>query len=172
MKTPLSIRLSVVALMVVMFPVLTCVAAGSFGVGARLHADHSVFTELPFDDGDLSYALTCEFHDKNAYWQLGVSYAPAPGTNGTDFVVTPQLNLIVKDRYWRAGIGILDSYIEMDNGENDWTDVYFQFLTGLHMPLFGMEFDVFAYYPFGDWGDISDFDFDDLDYGGCLTFPF
>ena len=153
-------------------PVRNATAGGIIGAGVRRHSQHSVFKELPFDDGDLSYGIAYEHHDQNAYWQLAVAYAPQPGTNGVDFVVTPQINLIVKDRIWRAGIGVLDSYIEMEDGESDWSDVYFQFLTGIHLPVFGGQFDILAYYPFGEWGDIGDFDFDDLDYGAWLTFSF
>jgi len=170
-KAPVPI-VAVVILALLFLTVRVSFAEGAFGAGVRRHAQHSVFEDLPFDDGDLSYGIAYEYHDKKAYWQLGVGYAPQPGTNGVDYVVTPQLNLIVKDRVWRAGIGVLDRYVEMEDGENDWTDVYFQFLTGIHLPVFGMDFDVLAFYPFAEWGDISDFDFDDIDYGAWLTFSF
>jgi len=172
MKTNLKTACVVAFLIATIIPTCVSFAGGVLGAGLRRHSEHSVAEDLPLDDGDLSSGLCYEIHDRKGYWQLGVTYAPQPGTNGIDFVVTPQLNLIVKDKAWRAGVGILDSYVEMEDGESDWTDVYYQFLTGLHFPIGGMQLDVTAYYPFTDWGDISDFDFDDLDYGAWLTFSF
>jgi len=142
------------------------------GAGARWHVNHTVFEELPFDDGDLSYGLAYEYHDEAAYWQLAVHYTPDAGTNGTDYVVTPQINLIFKDRIWRLGVGALDSYVAAEDGGGDWGDVYWQLLTGLNLPLFRFQLNANAFYVFESWSDLDDFDTDDLEYGFWLTYPF
>ena len=62
----------------------------TFAVGARLHTDHSDFLELPFDEGDISYAAAYEYHEDNAYWQIAVTFTPDPsGTPATENVITP-----------------------------------------------------------------------------------
>jgi hypothetical protein len=150
------------------------VRAGShhWGLGGRYHVDHSEFAELPFGDGDVGYGLVYEFHDGPAYWQLGASYAPdITGTNAVDTVITPFANLILKDGFWRAGAGLLGSYIDGES-DSDWTDPYWQLLLGVGIPLFGLNLDVQALYSFESWSDIGAFDMDDIEYGAWLTFAF
>lgn len=142
-------------------------------VGARQHAAHSEFEELPFDDGDISYGVAYEYHEMTGYWQVALDYAPdVSGTNSTDYVVTPQISLIFKDRAWRGGLGLLKSYIRDNDGEADWTDFYWQMILGLDIPLLGMEFNVLAYYVFEEWGEVGDFDVDELEFGAWLKFSF
>jgi len=147
-------------------------AENRFSVGVRRHADHSVYTELPFDDGDLSYGIAYEIHEEQAYWQLAVEYAPdISGTNPVDFAVTPQLNLLFKDRCWLGGLGVLTSYVAGDDGD-EWTDLYWQFIFGLQLGTSRKpEIDVLAYYPFENWSDIGDFDAQDIEFGLWLCFP-
>jgi hypothetical protein len=144
-----------------------------FALGARYHANHSAFDKLPYDDGDLSYGAFYQYHDGPAYWQLGGSYAfDATKLESTDYVITPELDLIVKDKMWRAGLGILDSYVRDSEAGGDWTDVYWQFIAGIQFPLFGFSFDAQAYYPFKGWGDLGDFEFADIEFGLLINFPF
>jgi len=148
-------------------------SGSKFGVGGRWHRSHSVYTELPFDDGDLAYGLTYEIHENDAYWQVAVTYAPdITGTNSVDSAITPQLNLILKDGRWRGGVGALSSYT-MSDDEDDWTDIYWQFILGLHLGSSSRPgIDVLAYYPFESWSDLGDFDARDIEFGLwlCMTF--
>ncbi len=148
-----------------------------FGAGVRVHAEHSEFEELPFEDEDLSYGAVYEYHAEDAYWQIACMYAPDPGGRAgiVDYVITPQLNLILKDKIWRGGLGILGSYIEFedDAGDSDWTDVYWQFILGINVPFFfGMNVEAAAYYPFEDWNELSDMDTDDIEYGAWISHAF
>ena len=141
--------------------------------GARLHMDNSVSDDIPFGDDDISVLLGYEYHEDAAFWQLAVGYTPdVDSALGVDYVVTPQMNLIIKDNMWRAGFGALWSYVKPDVGKSDWTDVYWQFLLGINLPVMGLSMDVNAYYPFEDWGDLGDFDFSDVEYGVLFGYQF
>lgn len=149
----------------------------AFGVGVRSHSLHSVFEELPYDDGDLSYGLAYEYHEGSAYWQLAVDYSTdASRTNTVDTVITPQLNLIFKDRFYRGGLGVLSSYITYSGDDpslkDDWTDVYYQFLLGISIPAGSLAIDVMAAYPFADWGDLGDFEAGDIEVQGWIKYLF
>lgn len=148
-------------------------SGSKFGVGGRWHRSHSLFTELPFDDGDLAYGLSYEVHESEAYWQVAVTYAPdVTGTNSADTAITPQLSLILKDSYWRGGVGVLSSYITSDD-EDDWTDIYWQFILGVHLGASSRSgIDVLAYYPFESWSDLGDFDARDIEFGLWFSFSF
>ncbi len=137
--------------------------------GVRRHVDHSVFEELPFDDGDVSYILGCEFHDQNGYWQLLLGYTSEVGSNVVDYVVTPQINLILQDRGWQAGVGALSSYIATE-ASTDWTDIYWQFILGYTVRLPVLAFDILAYYPFESWSVLRDFDGSDIEFGILLRY--
>ena len=158
------------------------------GVGLRHHATPSVFTDYPFEDGDMSYGISYELNDAAGYWQIAVEYAAntaASRTNSADYVVTPQLNLVIEDNFWRAGVGIAANYIEYETDavaaseadanteaslENGWSDVYYQFLLGVCLPLGSMSLDIFAAYPFDDWGALDDFDANDIEIALWLKF--
>jgi hypothetical protein len=156
---------------------LTAVAASphQFGLGARYHMQHSVFTELPFDEGDMSYALCYEYHSEVAFWQIVADIAPdvtgtSNATSEVDYLITPQLNLVFKDRGFVGGIGVLTSYVHDD--DPDWLGPYGQFLLGVELPIKRVRVELLAYYPFEDFGAIEDFDFEDVEYGGFLMFTF
>ena len=142
--------------------------------GLRYHKDHSVFEELPFGDGDLSYSLGYEYHTSDYYLQLAADYCPdATGTNDIKFVATPQANIFVTDGPWEAGLGILDSYISDDNDATEkWTSIYWQLILGVTFPVFKFPVRLQALYPFESWGDISDFKFKDVEYGAALKYSF
>ncbi len=142
-------------------------------IGTRWHINHSEFDSLPFDQGDFSYLVAYECHGDIAFWQLGIDYAPDPsGDKSADYVLTPQISLIVNDRFWRGGIGALKSYIASDKGDN-WMDVYWQFNFGIHIPFSGrIGLDVNSYYVFEEWDKIKEFDTSDIELGVLLNFKF
>jgi hypothetical protein len=158
----------------------------SITAGGYIHTDHSVYTDLPYGNGDISYMLAYEYAERLALWQLGVGFAPhVTGTRdedsaedgaepvGTDLVVTPQLNLLFKDRWFRGGTGILGSYIRNDDGEGDWIGPYWQLLLGLDFEL-SSSFAVGgnAHYVMKNWDDIVDFKFGDIEYSVLLSYRF
>jgi hypothetical protein len=143
------------------------------GLGARWHVQHSAFEDLPFEDGDLTYTLGYEYHDKAGYWQLLLGYTPEVGEGDlVDYVITPQLNLIIQDRIFLAGTGILGSYVESKDEGGDWTSVYWQFMLGFEIPLGAVKLEILAYYPFEGFSDLDEFDFSDIEYGGSLKYYF
>jgi len=143
-------------------------------LGLRRHAEHASFHELPFGNGDLSYAAGYELHTSAALWQLALDYAPdVTRSNDVHALFTPQLNLMFKDRIWRAGVGVLDSYIERRGPASDeWTSPYWQFLFGVSVPIHKFALGATVYYPFAHWGALGEFDFRDLDYGVSLSYMF
>lgn len=152
----------------------------SLSLGGRYHTENSVFTDLPYGNADISYALAYTFAQENVGLQLGANYASdvsgardAPNTNLTDFVVTPQVNLILKDRVFRGGVGLLTSYIRDDSGESDWLSPYWQLLLGLNLP-FGkyLSLDGNVYYVLEKWSKIADFRIKELEYGLWLNYSF
>ena len=169
--------------------IVTCVLASglmlyadefsAISVGARRHMDHSVFLDLPFGDEDFSYALAYEYHEDIGYWQIAVNYMPDPsGTAGTnsadsiDYVITPQINLIIKDGPWRGGLGALRSYIHDKEKGGDWPDLYWQFILGVHLPVMAVQIDVHAFYVFEDWDMLDEFEFKDVEFGIWLNYTF
>lgn len=151
-------------------------ATQKFSVGARRHVEHSVFDQLPFDAGDISYGVAYEYHEDAAYWQIALSFCPHPrgasATNSVDYVYTPQLNLVFRDGIWRGGLGILTSYLKPDEGESEWTSLYYQFLLGLQFPVAGLELDIQAFYTFEKWSLLDAFEVDDIEFGIWLTYTF
>jgi hypothetical protein len=156
-------------------------ASHALAAGARYHARHSQYVELPFDKGDISYLLGYEYQEAAAFWQLLVGYAPSIGEGtdgrglGVDSVVTPQINLFFEDRNWLAGVGVLASYIILDDKviadperEDDWTDVYWQVMLGYQIPLKIYNIEIMAYYPFEKWNTFRDFEGRDIEFGLLL----
>ena len=143
------------------------------GMGMVYHKAHSDFEDLPFRDGDLTYTMSYEYHEGIGYWLLGIGFTPSiDGNSDIDHVITPELSLVIKDRIYRAGIGILKSYISDKNDEIDDTDIYYRFNLGLNLP-FSTHFcvDMNALYVFEKWRDI-DFEFGDIEYGIIFNYIF
>lgn len=151
-------------------------AAGGqvLSLGARYHQAHSAFVDLPFEDGDISYTAAYEYHDKDAFWQLGVDVTPEVGEgNDVDYAVTPQLNLLLKDRIFQGGLGILSTYTRDAAGKGDWMDLYWQFILGVALPLPGpLKVSANAYYTFEQWDALGDFKSEDLEYGVAVGYTF
>jgi len=172
----IKIMLSAFAILIVMQAPAS--AAQAISAGARYHMRHSEYAELPYDDGDLSYLLGYEYHENNAFWQLLVGYAPDITTGdedgtGAKSVVTPQLNLFFADGNWLGGVGILASYIDTEDSESsDWTDVYWQLMLGLQLPLPVLDVELMAYYPFEKWSTLSEFEAGDIEFGVQIKFKF
>lgn len=142
-------------------------------VGLTYHKAHSDFKALPFQDGDLSYGLYYEYHEGIGYWLMGADITPSIQDNAQiDRVITPRLSLIVKDRFYRAGIGVLKSYISDKEDLIDDTDLYYQLSLGLHLPLFNrIGLDLNTLYSLEKWRDI-DFEFKDLEFGLMVDYMF
>ncbi len=149
-------------------------------LGGRYHTENTLFTDLPFDHGDLSYALAYTFAERYLGLQLAVDVAPdvsgardAPRTNRTDLAVSPQAHLIVRDRFFRGGVGLLTSYLRDDQGDGDWLEPYWQLQLGLSLPLVrGFSLDAATYYVLEYWGDLAHFRGRDLEYGLWLNYTF
>lgn len=142
--------------------------------GARYHQSHTAFADLPFGEGDISYCAAYEFQDQDALWQLGVNITPELGDRkDIEYAVTPQLNLLLRDRIFRGGLGILSTYTRDSDGKGDWMDMYWQFILGIEIPLPG-PFVVSgnAYYVFDKWDALGDFDFENVEYGVSAGFRF
>lgn len=152
----------------------------SLSVGGRYHTENTIFTDLPYGNADLSYGLAYTFSEEHVGLKLGADFSPdvsgtrdAPHTNKTDYVITPQANIIVKDRIFRGGVGILTSYIRDDQGAGDWLDLYWQMMLGLCVPL-GRNISVEGniYYVLERWDKITDFRLKELEYGLWLNYNF
>ena len=123
---------------------------GKISVGARLHFDYAEFEKVPIKEEDYSYLLFYEVHNEFAYWQVGGSFTPGPEDNRFDHIITPQLNLIAKDRIYRIGVGALISNVKM-NDDSDWTRVYWQVIFGLGIPVGQFGIDLYGHYVFESW---------------------
>ena len=140
------------------------------GAGARYHPGHDTEMALPYDN-DTSYGIVYEYHEGDAYWQFAVSYADSMGSNEVDYVITPEINLLLSDNMWRGGMGVLAGYVE-SGATSDWSDVFYQFVLGFQIPVGPLSMDILAYYVFDDFGEIGEFEFDELEVGAWLTYKF
>lgn len=178
------------------------VQAGShfIDLGTRWHSESSAREDLPFGDGDMSYVIGYEYHENDAYWQLGLGIAPEvsaldveiPGTTNAatgrpltyeddtvDMVLTPQINLIFEKDIFFGGIGGYWSYVMREGklpdgtpAESDWSDFYGQVVVGLSFPVGSLKLDFATYYPFADFDPFSNFEFSELEYGALLKYQF
>jgi len=129
------------------------------GFGARSFSEHSLLTERPIaENGEWGYGLLYEYHESPALWQLVATYAP------DSEVLAPEVNLVYEDRGVRGGVGGIGFYQFGD--VNEWENWYWQMQLGFRFTLTRkVGADLAAYHVFESWNDLSDFDFDDLDYG-------
>ena len=146
----------------------------SVSAGGRYHVDSTVLPDLPYAEDDWSSLITFDVHEGAGYWQMGVDIGYGAGTNdNVSLVLTPQINLLAEDKGFVGGLGILGTFIQDDEAGDDWTDVYYQFSLGYDFRISGgLAFGAMAHYPFADWGDLGDFDTDDLEYSASLRFRF
>ena len=144
-------------------------------LGMRMHAENDTFGSAPvYGRDDLSYKVGYEYHEASAFWQLAANWTPrATGSPDTDWAAAPELNLLFKEGWFRAGAGALIDYVSRSDGNSDWTSVYWQFLAGVGIPL-GDAFtlDGYVYYPFSSWEHLNEFDVSSLEYGVNLGYKF
>ncbi len=150
----------------------TSVSTGKITAGVRLHDEFPGLPELPVEKDDLSYELMYEYHEGIGLWQIGAGYMPGPRDDRFNYLITPQVNLIFKDRIYRLGSGIMKTYVESDSGSS-WTDLYWQVIAGLGFS-FGDHFglDIYAHYVIENWKDIGDTDMAAVDYTAHLSISF
>lgn len=143
---------------------------------ARLHRENSVFESMPYGESDLGWLLAYEYHEGIGFWQTGVEFSNRPSKNQQiDYVLTPQINLILKDRIYRAGLGIRWNYLKsLDSDiENNWSDLYWQFAIGLAYPILDqLEVGAYSYYVFEEWSELDQFNVGDIEYGISISYQF
>lgn len=138
----------------------------------RLHDEFPGLADLPVEKNDVSYGLFYEYHEGIGYWQIGADYMPSPGTEGADYIVTPEINLILKDRIYRLGSGAMKSYVKGDDGRH-WTSIYWQVIAGFGIPLGDyFSIDIYAHYVFNSWKEFTDTDLNAVDYTAGFTLSF
>ncbi|MFZ4396548.1 MAG: hypothetical protein ACOYOU_13075 [Kiritimatiellia bacterium] len=144
--------------------------------GVRMHAANDTFDgdKKVYGEENLSYKLGYEFHESSAFWQLVANWTPeATGSADIDWAMAPEMNLVFKEGWMRAGTGMLIDYVSRTDGNSEWTGLYWQFLAGLGIPLGDtITLDGYAYYPFSDWNRLNEFDFTAIEYGVNLGFKF
>jgi hypothetical protein len=161
----------------ILFTILVATqAAAEFHVVpmAKKHEGRSdTFPDRPYGNDDMSYGIFFDFFEGMGAWRIGVSGSDdVTGIEGVDSVITPEIGLLALDGIWEAGISILMDYV---NGEDDsdWGDLYYQVHLALNLPLTeSVRVGIGAYYPFGSFGDITDFSTSDLDYAVTLRLSF
>lgn len=152
---------------------VTSQAQQALNVSAQYHHVRPDFKDYPYGDGDVSYMLAWETHNEDALIQFGASVCPTFEDNeAIDYAITPEMNLLLKDRVFRGGLGILSTYTKTDT-EDKWMDMYWQFLLGMSFDVAKrLSLDGYAVYPFKDWGDLSEFRGGDVEYRAGLTWHF
>ena len=160
--------------------VLLCIsqfasAAGdlAWGFGIRQHSEQPDFPEISFGEGDLSYGLSIQANDAKGYWQACLLYTPdIDGVDDLDYALTPQLNLIMIEGPWRLGVGGARTYVKTE-AESGWNDFHWQLIGGIGLPAMGtLSLDVHAIYVFDEWGNVGEFDSDNLEYAIWVGIPF
>jgi len=149
-------------------------------VGVRQYNTHPTDPDFPFADGDLGYNLSYEYHEGNAYWQLGLGYAPHSSATSQvagieyeiEYVVTPQLHLIYQDGLFLMGVGALKHYVNDTEGKH-WTSLYWELLLGLQLPISNaLSIQGLACYQFKSWSDLGDLDTSEIEFGVNLSCKF
>lgn len=152
------------------------------GIGVRRQSALPAFEEWPFGENDMSFGGVYEYHDEMGFWQVGLTYTPSPtGSNALDYAITPEVNLVLSEGIWQAGVGVLKSFIPAEDEAameaqgiewDDWTDFYYHIIAGVGFPLGQLGLEIHAVYTFDDWGDVSEFDVGDMEYQAWLTYQF
>lgn len=148
-------------------------------VGGRYHEKQSEFDDLPLGNGDISYLMAYSYLWQASIWQFGLDVAPdvsgkMPETGkNVNFALTPQFNLLFRDRYFRGGAGILTSYLRGEDGEGKWLGPYWQLQLGLSFPIYKtFSIDIATYYVMENWSKFTAFRFNDLEYGLLINYAF
>lgn len=136
----------------------------------RIHREHSDILSWPYEDGDLSLGAAYEYREEHAFVQLQLDWAPNPSGAEVDYVLTPRANVLAKDQFLIGGLGINNSYIRDE--DPNWTGLDWQLILGLQHEADKFIVGILAYYPFDDWSKISEFRWNDIEYGLSLALPF
>ncbi len=152
-------------------------SAQSYGsaisVGARRHARNAAVENSPFGKGDYSGLIAFQLHDEGAYWRLGLGYAgEAEQAPGADNVLTPQLHLVFHERFLAIAVGVLKSFVNGGAGGDRDTKLYYDLQAGIEIPAGRFRVSAMAIYPFSDWGKLSKFSADDVEYSAGVSFRF
>jgi hypothetical protein len=148
--------------------------------GARLYGGHSAFDDLPFSQGDIGYVVGVEYPDSSGLLQMLLTYAPSldgekwrelEREQVVDYVVTPEISMLAVDAGWRAGAGLMSSYIVTEQDE-EWTSLYYQFQMGYALGRDRLKLSAKADYTFEGIGELKDFDFSDIDFSLLLHLSF
>ncbi len=142
-------------------------------VGVRHHSTHSQIERWPYERGDLSLTTSYALYDAMGYLEVGLDYTPDASREGVGDVWTPRLNMAMLDGVFVAKVGIANSHVSFDESGGQWTGVLYQFHLGLEFPV-GDRFQIGggAYYSFDRWSELSEFAFDELEYGVRIGFLF
>jgi hypothetical protein len=141
----------------------------------RQFDNHRHFDDRPFAKDDFGYGLSYAVGDDKGRWQLGSLYTPDAGKGDTelDYALTPFLNLVFKDKYFLVGMGISQTFMSAKEGDDDWTDLYWNVLTGLEFPVTKrISLAGLAIYDYEEWGKLGDFAFDDVEFAAVLNLLF
>lgn len=144
----------------------------TWGFGIRQHTEQPDYPDISFGD-ELSYGLSLSAIDSSGYWQAAVYYTPSiESIPDLDYAITPELNLVLAENAWRVGIGAARTYISSDT-DSGWRDFFWQAILGLGFPGIGAgALEIRAIYIFDEFGNIGDFDVDNLEYAIWLGIPF
>ncbi len=140
-------------------------------MGVRLMDEFPGLKDFPVEKDDLAYEMMYEYHEGIGLWQIGAAYIP-DGDDRFDQLITPQVNLIFKDRIYRLGSGVLKTWVKTED-DDAWTDLYWQVIAGLGF-TFGdvIGLDISVHYVFENWKDITDTDMAAVDYSARLSLSF
>ncbi|MCC5846497.1 MAG: hypothetical protein JJU29_00265 [Verrucomicrobia bacterium] len=139
----------------------------------KQHSEHSAMPDRPYGKNDNSFGAYMEFFEGPAGWRIGAAFSDdLSGPFEADRVITPEITLLFQDGAWEAGVSVLKDYLKIEDNTG-WKSTYFQFQLGLNMP-FGKKGSVgiHTFYPFESWGKLSEFKFDDLDFGITVRYRF
>lgn len=171
MKASLS-RFVALTLMVLTTPVWAQIHTSAL-VGARRHQPGHLASVLPYGRNDYSVLAALQFHDRDAYWQIGLDFGWDPtGSPTAEYVLTPQLHLFFKGNVIAIGLGVMKSYIRDDARDKDWSPIYYEAKAGFEIPMGRLGLTVMAAHPFRKWADIGNIKERDLEYTAGLSWRF
>jgi len=142
--------------------------ANAIGVGVRYNQSLSSIKDTDFEEDYLSYNLGAKF-ELNNLWKLEAVVEYYPEQENVSYVLSPRLGLLY-GRSFYAGLGITQSYIELESGDSDWADHTYFFQMGLELPFAGTNaLNIDAFYKLDELSDtpdmVTDFDSDFLTFG-------
>jgi len=146
--------------------------AKTWGFGIRQHTEQPDYPDISFGD-EVSYGLSLSAIDAGGYWHAALLYTPDfAGVSDADYALTPEVNLILTENAWRVGIGGARTYVSSDT-DSGWRDFFWQMSLGIGLPGFGKgTLEARAIYIFDDWGNVGDFETDNLEYAIWMGIPF